>query len=291
MSSDPVSRLRRFNRAVTSALGVLDSSFLGRGRPLGLARVIHAIAPEGTEVAAIRSHLDIDKALLSRMLKSLEREGLLTLAADPADARRRIVRLTPAGQAEQDAYNALSDAHAHDILDRHPKPGKLLEAMDLVASALARDRITIIQADPRTPDAVWCLQEYYGELARRFDTGFDVNLSRDPDATSMIPPKGSFLLAMSDGLPLGCVGLKGDGSAVAEVKRLWVAPSGRGLGLAHSLMQAAEDAARALGITTLRLDTNSALPEAIALYRNTGWTEIPRFNDDPYPDHFFEKVI
>ena len=56
-------------------------------------------------------------------------------------------------------------------------------------------------------------------------------------------------------------------------------------------MAAAEDAARALGIRVLRLDTNSALPEAVALYRNTGWTEIPRYNDDPYPDVFFEKAV
>jgi hypothetical protein len=41
----------------------------------------------------------------------------------------------------------------------------------------------------------------------------------------------------------------------------------------------------------LRLDTNSALPEARKLYRSTGWREIARFNDDPYPDLFFEKRL
>ena len=44
-------------------------------------------------------------------------------------------------------------------------------------------------------------------------------------------------------------------------------------------------------MTLLRLDTNSALPEAVAMYRKAGWTEIPRFNDDPYPDAFFEKHL
>ena len=53
----------------------------------------------------------------------------------------------------------------------------------------------------------------------------------------------------------------------------------------------AEHAARELGIALLRLDTNSALAEAGQLYRRTGWTEIPRFNDDPYPDLFFEKHL
>jgi hypothetical protein len=56
-------------------------------------------------------------------------------------------------------------------------------------------------------------------------------------------------------------------------------------------MAAVEDAAYQLCISVLRLDTNSALPEAIQLYRKTGWIEIPRFNDDPYPDVFFEKRL
>ena len=56
-------------------------------------------------------------------------------------------------------------------------------------------------------------------------------------------------------------------------------------------MEAVEAAARDLSIHTLRLDSNSALTEALRLYRSTGWTEIDRFNDDPYPDHFFEKRL
>ena len=118
-----------------------------------------------------------------------------------------------------------------------------------------------------------------------------MSLSRDPDANDMIRPRGVFLVALSDGLPIGCVGLKGQGGPVAEIKRLWVSPAGRGLALATRLMTQAEDAARSLGIDTLRLDTNSALPEAAALYRKTGWREIDRFNDDPYPDMFFEKRL
>ncbi|MCB2133910.1 MAG: GNAT family N-acetyltransferase, partial [Rhodobacteraceae bacterium] len=76
-----------------------------------------------------------------------------------------------------------------------------------------------------------------------------------------------------------------------EVKRVWVSPSTRGMGLATRLMARIETAARDLGMTLLRLDTNSALPEAVAMYRKAGWTEIPRFNDDPYPDVFFEKGL
>ncbi|WP_172298421.1 helix-turn-helix domain-containing GNAT family N-acetyltransferase [Pseudoruegeria sp. HB172150] len=286
----PISRIRRFNRAVTTEIGVLDASFLGRGRPLGAARVLNAIGPDGTDVAAIRDYLNLDKGLLSRLLKGLEEEGLVTLAPDPQDGRKRIARHTVRGAAEYARYEELSDDCAERLLAAHPKSEALLAAMDLVASALGQHRIAIVEADPRGDDARYCLGEYYAELARRFEEGFDVSLSRDPDAALMQPPHGSFLLAMSDGLPIGCVGLKG-GEDYAEIKRLWIAPFARGLGLARRLMTAAEDAARNLGIGVLRLDTNRALPEAIALYRKTGWTEIDRFNDDPYPDFFFEKRL
>lgn len=291
MSTDPIARVRRFNRAVTSAVGALDHSFLRRGRPLGAARVLNAIGHGREGVAEIRDYLGLDSGLMSRLLRGLEQEKLVTVGAAPEDARRRIASLTPAGRAEFAAYERLSNRQAKGILGRHGRPEALLAAMDLIAATLLRDRVEMREVDPRSAEARDCLRAYYTELAARFDRGFDVSLSRDPEAAAMMRPRGAFLLAVADGLPLGCVGLKGTDADYAEIKRLWVAPSARGLGLAHRLMEEAEEAARGLGVTTLRLDTNSALPEALALYRGTGWTEIPRFNDDPYPDFFFEKRL
>jgi hypothetical protein len=89
------------------------------------------------------------------------------------------------------------------LLDRSPRSDELLRTMDMVASALGRDRIAIEEADPRDDAARHCLGEYYSELGRRFKQGFDVSLSRDPDAVDMVRPRGAFLLAMSDGLPIG----------------------------------------------------------------------------------------
>ncbi|RZN30883.1 helix-turn-helix domain-containing GNAT family N-acetyltransferase [Bradyrhizobium sp. Leo121] len=291
MPLDPIARVRRFNRAVTSEVGALDTSFLGRGRPLGSARVLNAIGHGQSDVAAIRDYLGLDSGLMSRLLRGLEDEGLIETVPHPEDARRRVARLTRTGRSEFRAYEALSNARAKDFLARHSRQEELLRAMDLVASALGCGRIVLEEIDPRREDARYCLGEYYAELARRFENGFDVSLSRDPEAVDMIRPRGAFLVAISDGLPIGCVGLKGGGGEIAEIKRLWVAPSARGLGLAHRLMEAAEDIARELSIKVLRLDTNSALPEAQQLYRNSGWNEIERFNDDPYPDTFFEKRL
>ncbi|WP_243041890.1 helix-turn-helix domain-containing GNAT family N-acetyltransferase [Dyella sedimenti] len=288
---DALKRVRRFNRAVTSAVGALDASFLGRGRPLGSARVINAIGQGRSDVAALREYLGLETSLMSRLLRTLEDEGLVETAVHPQDARRRVARLTKAGKAEFRAYETLSNAQAKAILAAHPRPDELLAAMDLIASTLGRDRVEIQEADPRGEAARYCLDAYYAELSRRFEQGFEVSRSRNPAAGQMVRPHGAFLVALSDGLPVGCVGMKGVGDGVAEIKRLWVAPSARGLGLSRRLMQRAEDVARELSIATLRLDTNRALPEAKQLYLKTGWQEIERFNDDPYADSFFEKQL
>jgi DNA-binding MarR family transcriptional regulator/GNAT superfamily N-acetyltransferase len=291
MNSSDIARIRRFARAVTTEVGALDTSFLGRGRPLGVARVLNAIGHGRIDVAKIRDGLKLDSGLMSRMLRGLEEEGLVVTGPDPKDKRRRIAELTEAGLAEFNAYEALSNARATQLLARHTDNSALLAAMDVIALALGRDDIELRVTDPGNAAARHCLGEYYGELARRFERGFDVTLSKDPDAASMIAPKGTFLVAFCDDLPVGCVALKGTDLGYGEIKRLWVAPSARGLGLGRRLMDEAETHARRLGMDVLRLDTNKALPEAIAMYRNGGWVEIDRYNDDPYPDYFFEKRL
>ena len=152
-------------------------------------------------------------------------------------------------------------------------------------------RVVLSIVDPASAEARACLAAYYAELNRRFATGFEVSRSRDPDRTAMMPPLGAFLLAMDGPRAVGCAGLKGAQDGLAEVKRVWIAPEARGRGLATRLMAGIEAQARALGLNRLVLDTNAALPEAAALYRKLGWTEIERFNDDPYAELFFEKRL
>jgi DNA-binding MarR family transcriptional regulator len=280
---DAVARLRRFNRAVTREAGALDTSFLGRGRPLGMARVLQLVTSEGTDVARIRDTLDLDSGLMSRFLRSLEREGLIETTTDAADRRRRIARLTDAGRAEMAAYEALGHERAARLIDRAgPRADEVVAAMDLIATLMNRDRLDIRPADPDSPEALFCLSEYFTELARRIPgldmAGFPVP---DPGADSYRPPQGRFLVAWSDDLPVGCVSLRLLEGPTAEVKRLWVHDSARGQGLARRLMAAIEDEARAMGLTSLKLDTNSALTEAIALYRTSGWNGIPPYTDRP----------
>jgi GNAT superfamily N-acetyltransferase len=147
------------------------------------------------------------------------------------------------------------------------------------------------ERDPADPAARACLERYYAELDARFPGGFQVQLSADPDAADLVRPRGCFLVAYDGTVAVGCIALKGTDKGYAEIKRMWIAEQARGSGLARQLMARAEVVARELGITLLRLDTNSALTDAIAIYRHWGWTEIPRFNADPYAEVFFEKAL
>jgi DNA-binding MarR family transcriptional regulator/GNAT superfamily N-acetyltransferase len=280
---DAVARLRRFNRAVTREAGALDTSFLGRGRPLGMARALQLVRPEGTDVALIRDRLGLDSGLMSRFLRGLERDGLILTETDPADRRRRIARLTEAGAAELAAYDEIGrDRAARMIARAGARAEEVIAAMDLIATLLNRDQLEILPADPDSPEVTACWQAYFAELVAAVPAARpDMFALPDPGADSYRPPRGRCLVAWSDDLPVGCVALRPLDGDTAEVKRLWVHASARGQGLARRLMTAIEDEARAMGSTMLKLDTNSALAEAITLYRRTGWADIPPYTGAP----------
>jgi ribosomal protein S18 acetylase RimI-like enzyme len=107
----------------------------------------------------------------------------------------------------------------------------------------------------------------------------------------MAPPTGLFLVARLRGAPVGCGGLLWSDGEPADIKRMWVAPAVRGLGLGKRLLSELEGRARDSGATVARLDTNRNLTEAIAMYRSSGYEEVPRFNDEPYAHHWFEKQL
>lgn len=280
---DSIARLRRFNRVITREIGALDTSYLGRGRPLSVARILHMIRPQGTDVGVIRQTLGFDSGLLSRLLRTLEEEGLILVSPDPADRRCRIARLTEAGQAEWRIYEELGHAKARQVFDRAGnRQQALIDAMDLIATVLLRDEVDIRDADPDSDAALTCVGAYYRLLAETVPgTRPDMFTLPLSDAANYRPPLGAFLIAWSDDLPIGCVSLRPLEPAVAEVKRLWVDPIARGQGLGRRLMRAIESRARDLGHDRLRLDSNTVLAEAIALYRSDGWQEIAPYTGFP----------
>ena len=85
--------------------------------------------------------------------------------------------------------------------------------------------------------------------------------------------------------PIGCEALKFRDGGLADVKRMWVAPEVRGLGIGRRLLGDLESRARSRGCHSLRLDTNRHLEEAISLYRTSGFREMAAYNQEPYANH------
>jgi DNA-binding MarR family transcriptional regulator/GNAT superfamily N-acetyltransferase len=293
MDAGMVGQVRRFNRTVTQRIGALNDAFLSRDRPLGQARLLWEIGPAGRDVRQLRSRLDLDSGYLSRLLRSLENDGLIIVERSRADGRIRTARLTGPGLAERAELDRRSDDVATSILQplSERQRARLITAMAEVERLLVASAVLITARDPRHPDARFCLRAYFGELAQRFDGGFDPTRSISADDAELTPPAGLLLVATLHGEPVGCGALKFHDGAPAEIKRMWVAPAARGLGLGRRLLTELEGRAAAREIRTLRLETNRALAEAIGLYRAAGYREVAAFNDEPYAHHWFEKTL
>jgi DNA-binding MarR family transcriptional regulator/GNAT superfamily N-acetyltransferase len=294
MDAATISQVRRFNRVVTQRVGALNDHFLARDRPLGEARVLWEIGPEGSDVRSLRARLDLDSGYLSRLLRSLEAAGLVRVEQAPSDRRVRTVRLTGAGLAERDLLDRGSDELAVSLLEplSERQRGRLVAAMRDVERLLTVPLVVIEPLDPSDPRAQHCLREYVAELDRRFPGGFDPARSISADAAELRPPAGVLLVATLPSEPVGCGALKFHDGQPTEIKRMWIAPAARGLGVGRKLLAELEASALAHGSTrVVRLETNEALGEAIAMYRSAGYAEVAPFNDEPYAHHWFEKEL
>src|SRR5580692_9643241 len=135
MEGEMIEQVRRFNRTVTQRIGALDDAFLARDRPLGQARLLWEIGPDGSDVRALRARLDLDSGYLSRLLRCLAGAGLGSLTGRQRD--------------------------------------RLITAMAEVERLLTASAIELAGTDPRAPGALACQRAYASELADRFEAGYD----------------------------------------------------------------------------------------------------------------------
>lgn len=280
-----IARVRRFNRLVTQQVGALNDRYLGH-RPLGESRVLFEIGADGATPRDVRARLGLDSGYVSRLIASLRRAGLVEAEPDPADRRTKRLRLTAAGRAEMDELDRISDGLAAAVLAplSDEQRARLLHAQAEVQRLLAVSMVSIAREDQSSADARWCLGHYFAELGERFEESFDPGRTLPADSAV-------FLIARLAGQPAGCGALKTLRPGVGEILRMWVDRAHRGLGIGARLLAALEAEAAALGHRAVRLYTNRSLAEAKSMYRSRGYVEIPRYNDDPYANHWFEKQL
>ena len=292
-SAASIAQVRRFNRAVTEGIGVMDRHFLGRDRPYGEARVLWEIGKDGIEVRALRARLGLDSGYVSRMLRSLERQRLARVATSRTDGRVRRAYLTRAGLVERAELDRRSDALATRILEplNERQRATLLSSMAAIEHLIEASMVTLAIDDPVSADATWCFEQYFAELNVRFEEGFDPAITLPLTTADMTPPRGAVVIARLRGRPIGCGAVKVPKHGPAHLRRMWVSPSVRGLGVGRRLLAELEHTAFRLGARKVRLDTHRSLTEAIAMYRRTGYKEAKPASDERYADHWFEKRL
>jgi DNA-binding MarR family transcriptional regulator/GNAT superfamily N-acetyltransferase len=294
MTAAQIEQVRRFNRLVTQRVGALDDHFLARDRPLGEARLLWEIGDgDGVDVRELRTRLDLDSGYVSRLLRALEAAGLVTVAPGAADRRVRAARLTAAGRRERAVLDERADDAAASLLAplSAAQRGRLVAAMRDVDRLLTAALVTVEAVDPDHEHARYCRDAYYAEIDRRFEHGFDPGLSITADGDELRPPAGLLLIAYLRREPVGCGALRFTPGEPATLKRMWVADSARGLGIGARLLTELESRAAGHGCDAVRLETNRALTEAIAMYRAAGYVEVAPYNDEHHAHHWFAKRL
>ena len=153
------------------------------------------------------------------------------------------------------------------------------------------------------PEAIYTIEpvrlvadiEATAELFRAYASSLPIDLAYQDFESELAslpgrygPPTGELLMARNgQGHPVGCVGLRQLDPTLCEMKRLYVSPQGRGLGLGKAFIAAIIEIATKLGYQEMRLDTLSTMDAAISLYQKAGFVEIPPYFETPLEDNIF----
>ena len=275
---DDVAGVRAFNRFYTRWVGALDEGFLATRRSLPEARVLFELGKrETTEVAELRATLELDAGYLSRLLQSLEREGLVGRARSVRDARRQVVRLTKSGRSEFRLLDRRSAERIGAELHRL-RPGdrdRLVESMTAVAATLGEPGGTVALRPPRPGDHGWIVERHGALYADEYgwDVSFEALVARivADFAGGHDPDREAAWIAELDGARAGCVLCVRENRATAKLRLLLVEPWARGRGIGTRLVDECVGFARRARYERIALWTNDVLESARRIYEAAGF--------------------
>lgn len=288
-----VSAVRQFNRFYTARLGLLRKRHLDGAFALTEARILYEIgAAPGMTARALCGILELDAGYISRVLSALTRRKLVRHVASEADAREKLLTLTPTGKKAVAHLDKQSAAQIEEML-------VYLTAADREGIVVALARVRCILAGSSKPQVrIERIRSSSGEgldLLREYYEAVHVVQRDTPASIEKIvktPASGMWLAYLGEEV-VGCVVLRKleSISRAAECKRLYVRPAARGNRIADRLLDAMEEFARSKHVEWIYLDTYDDLKTAIALYERRGYERCERYNDNPQATLFMRKQL
>src|ERR687893_3006322 len=284
---DPGTRIdavRRFNRFFTRRIGVLREGLLHTPYSLTEARILFEIANrDDLSGSDLSRELGLDPGYLSRILSSLERRNLIEKTPSKADARRRLLALTPEGEAAFSLLDARSRQEVAQMLGElsEEEQRRLLQAMRTIEGLLDKD---LKYSEPfllRTHepgDIGWVVHRHGVLYAQEYgwDERFEALVARivADFVNNHDPAKERCWIAEMGRERIGCVFLVRASDTVAKLRLLLVEPEARGLGLGARLVDECIRFARSRGYKTITLWTNSVLDAARHIYETRGFVLV-----------------
>ena len=279
---DTLQEVRQFNRFYTRLIGLLNEHLPDTGLSLPEGRVVYELATAGKQTAAdLGRTLGIDKAQLSRLIRTLTERGLLTSTIDAAHAKRKILSLSPAGRV---AFTQL-DQGTRFRLESVLRPIRGAKRKKLVSSM--RDIQAVFDASNNGPapltlrslvpgDLGWVIHRQAVLYAQEYgwDWTYEALISRilGEFAAGFDASKEDGWIAERAGQIVGSIFLmKSDDLLVARLRLLYVEPWARGSGVGRQLVNTCIERARQLGYQRLTLWTNDVLTAARRLYEAAGF--------------------
>lgn len=285
-----IAAVRRFNRAYTQRIGVLDEGYLDTPFSLTQSRVLYELAEDdGVTAKDIADKLTLDPGYLSRMLRAFQQRGLIESRRGAADGRRKALSLTPAGRA------------AFAPLDRNAKTGiarllapltwarqeALTEAMGRIVALLDAPPEAPIELRPHRPGDIGWIVERHGAL-------YDAEYGWNAEFEAMVaeigaaflrnfdPKREACWIAERDGERLGSIALARRGDETAQLRLLLVEPAARGHGLGARLVGECLGFARSAGYREIMLETYSVLTAARRIYAGAGFRLVEEHAERAY---------
>ncbi len=297
--SDDISAaaVRAFNRFYTRQIGLLEEHVAHSPYSLAEARVLYEIALRGhTTASVLASALGLDRAYLSRILKSFSGDGLIAISPIPSDRRQNQLALTADGDAAVDALNADSDEAVTALLQplSDEERRRLTEAMLTIRRLLGDDLPAppVVLRPHRIGEIGWIIHRQAVLYNRQFgwNGDFETLISRiyhDYEEAPESPPKALWI-ADRGGVVAGSVFVTPStrDAETAQLRMLYVEPEARGLGLGTQLVAQAVDFARRSGYTGIRLWTQSVLVSARRIYTAAGFVPV-----ESAPHHSFGQDL